>query len=37
MWWHESHDWSGGVKGYRLLRRDKQGRRGGGIVSKREV
>ena len=26
-WWNESHDWSAGMEGYRLFRRDRQGRR----------
>ena len=25
-WWNESHDWSAGMEGYRLFRRDRQGR-----------
>ncbi|XP_040977464.1 uncharacterized protein LOC121232961 [Aquila chrysaetos chrysaetos] len=28
-WWNESHDWSAGMEGYRLFRRD---RRGGGVT-----
>ncbi|KAK4818852.1 hypothetical protein QYF61_020071 [Mycteria americana] len=31
-WWNESHDWSTGMEGYRLFRRDGQGRRGGGVA-----
>jgi len=31
-WWDESHDWSVAIDGYRLFRRDRQGRRGGGIA-----
>lgn len=31
-WWDESHDWSAGINGSKLLRRDRQGRRGVGIV-----
>ncbi|KAK4816487.1 hypothetical protein QYF61_017239 [Mycteria americana] len=31
-WWNESHDWSAGTEGYRLFRRDRQGRRGGGVA-----
>ena len=29
-WCNESHDWSAATDGYRLFRRDRQGRRGGG-------
>ena len=29
-WWDVSHDWSAPVDGYKLFRRDRQGRRGGG-------
>ena len=25
-WWNESHDWSAGMEGCRLFRRDRQGR-----------
>ncbi|KAK4806215.1 hypothetical protein QYF61_001138 [Mycteria americana] len=32
IWWNESHDWSAGMEGYRLFRRDRQGRRGGGVA-----
>ena len=31
-WWHESHDWSAGMEGSRLFRRDRQGRQGGGVT-----
>ncbi|KAK4806137.1 hypothetical protein QYF61_001060 [Mycteria americana] len=31
-WWDESHDWSAAIDGYRLFRREKQGRRGGGVA-----
>jgi len=31
-WWDESHNWSVAIEGYRLFRRDRQGRRGGGVV-----
>ena len=31
-WWHESHNWSAGMEGYRLFRRDRQGRQGGGVA-----
>ena len=30
-WWKESHNWSAGMEGYRLFRRDRQGRRGRGV------
>jgi len=30
-WWDESHDWSVAINGYRLFRRDRRGKRGGGI------
>ncbi|KAM6226441.1 uncharacterized protein M6G45_016903 [Spheniscus humboldti] len=29
-WWDESHDWSTAIDGYKLFRRDRRGRRGGG-------
>ncbi|KAK4820811.1 LOW QUALITY PROTEIN: hypothetical protein QYF61_007205 [Mycteria americana] len=29
-WWDDSHDWSAAMDGYKLFRRDRQGRRGGG-------
>ncbi|GAB0179239.1 hypothetical protein GRJ2_000389200 [Grus japonensis] len=32
MWWDSSNDWSVGMEGYRLFRKDRQGRRGGGIA-----
>ena len=32
MWWDGSYDWSRGLDGYRLLRKDKQGRRGGSVA-----
>jgi len=31
-WWDESHDWSMATDGYRLFRKDRQGKRGGGIA-----
>ena len=31
-WWNVSHDWSAGMEGYRLVRRDRQGGRGGGVA-----
>ena len=32
-WWHNSHDWRIVMDGkcYRLFRKDRQGRRGGGV------
>ncbi|GAB0176447.1 mitochondrial enolase superfamily member 1 [Grus japonensis] len=32
MWWDSSYDWSVGMEGYRLFRKDRQGRRGGGAA-----
>ncbi|GAB0203231.1 hypothetical protein GRJ2_002788700 [Grus japonensis] len=31
-WWDSSYDWSVGMEGYRLFRKDGQGRRGGGVT-----
>ncbi|PKU43642.1 nipped-b-like protein [Limosa lapponica baueri] len=31
-WWDESNDWSAAMESYKLLRRDRQGRRGGGVA-----
>jgi len=31
-WWDESHDQNGALDGYRLFRRDRRGRRGGGVA-----
>jgi len=31
-WWDESHDWNVALDGYRLFRRDRQGKRGGGFA-----
>ncbi|PKU32066.1 rna-directed dna polymerase from mobile element jockey- hypothetical protein [Limosa lapponica baueri] len=31
-WWGKSHDWSAAIDGYELFRRDRQGRRGGGVA-----
>ncbi|GAB0205228.1 hypothetical protein GRJ2_002988400 [Grus japonensis] len=31
-WWDSSYDWSVGMEEYRLFRKDRQGRRGGGIT-----
>ncbi len=30
-WWKESHAWSAAIEGYRLFRRGRQGRQGGGV------
>ena len=35
IWWKKSHEWSAGMEGYRLLRGDRQGRRGGGVARER--
>lgn len=31
-WWEESWDWSALMEGYRIFRREKQGRQDGGIL-----
>ncbi|RMC20427.1 hypothetical protein DUI87_01281 [Hirundo rustica rustica] len=31
-WWDESHSWSTALNGYKLFRRDRQGRRGRGVA-----
>ena len=31
-WWDDSHNWSAAMDGYKLFRRDRQGRRGGGAA-----
>ena len=31
-WWDDSHEWTAAMDGYKLFRRDRQGRRGGGVV-----
>jgi len=31
-WWDDSHDWSAAMDGYKLFRRDRQGKRGGGMA-----
>ena len=31
-WWDHSHDWSAAMDGYKLFRKDRQGRRGGGVA-----
>jgi len=32
-WWDQCHDWSVAIDGYRLSRRDRQGREGRGLPS----
>ncbi|XP_064908670.1 uncharacterized protein LOC135578557 [Columba livia] len=31
-WWDDSYDWSAAMCGYKLFRKDRQGRRGGGVA-----
>ena len=31
-WWDLSHDWSAAMDGYKLFRKDRQGRRSGGVA-----
>ena len=31
-WWDDLHNWSAAMDGYELFRRDRQGRRGGGVA-----
>ncbi|PKU43819.1 nipped-b-like protein [Limosa lapponica baueri] len=31
-WWDDSHNWNAVMDGYKLFRRDRQGRRGGGVA-----
>ena len=31
-WWDHSHDWSAAMDGYKLFRKDRHGRRGGGVA-----
>ena len=31
-WWDNLHNWSAATDGYKLFRRDRQGRRGGGVA-----
>ncbi|CAM4601352.1 unnamed protein product [Lepidochelys olivacea] len=31
-WWDNSHDWSTVMDGYKLFRKDRQGRKGGGVA-----
>ena len=30
--WNHAHDWSAAMDGYKLFRKDRQGRRGGGVA-----
>jgi len=32
MWWDASYDWRVGMEGYRLFRKERPGRRAGGVV-----
>jgi len=32
MWWDDSHDWSAATHGYKLFRRDRRGKRAGGVA-----
>ena len=31
-WWDDTYDWSVNMEGYRLFRKDRKGRRGGGVA-----
>jgi len=31
-WWDGSHNWNIGIEGYKLFRRDRQERKGGGVA-----
>jgi len=31
-WWDDFDDWSSAIDGYRLFRRDRQGKRGSGVA-----
>jgi len=31
-WWDDSHDWTAATDGYKLLRRNRRGKRGGGVA-----
>ncbi|PKU36299.1 mitochondrial fission process protein 1 [Limosa lapponica baueri] len=31
-WWSDGHDWNAVMNGYKFFRRDRQGRRGGGVA-----
>ena len=33
-WWNYSHSWSAVMEGYRLFKRDRLGRKGGGVALK---
>ncbi|RMC22218.1 hypothetical protein DUI87_00529 [Hirundo rustica rustica] len=32
MWWDDFHSWSAALDGYKPFRRDRKGRRGGGVA-----
>ncbi|PKU31493.1 rna-directed dna polymerase from mobile element hypothetical protein [Limosa lapponica baueri] len=32
VWWDDGHNWNAVMDGYKLFRRDRQGRRGGGVA-----
>jgi len=32
MWWDDSHDWSAAMDSCKLFRRDRRGKRGGGVA-----
>ena len=32
MWWDHYHDWNAAMDGYKLFRKDRQGRRGSGVA-----
>jgi len=32
IWWDDSHDWSAAMGGYKLFRKDRQGKRSGGVA-----
>ena len=32
MWWDHYHDWNAAMDGYKLFRKDRQGRRGAAIT-----
>ena len=31
-WWDHCHEWNAAMDGYKLFRKDRQGRRGGGVA-----
>lgn len=31
-WWDNSHNWNATIKGYKIFRRDREGRRGEGVT-----